>query len=62
MSYKVAVTIYCDHEGCTNDFYLDRRDAGGMNFSWASWLAKRQHGWQVNGTRALCPTHRTRRR
>jgi hypothetical protein len=64
MSYYVEVRVECDHEDCDESLRIGRRNQGGLNKTWAGFMAARE-GWWVRGVSgstdpkvAYCPQHR----
>jgi hypothetical protein len=61
MSTYTQVRVYCDEEGCEETYNLSSNH-GGLNRSWALYMARRD-GWAVSrgGDITRCPAHRKRK-
>jgi hypothetical protein len=64
MSYYVEVGVQCDHEDCPHLFRMVRENRGGLNKTWAGYMAASK-GWWVRGETgrtdpkvAYCRAHR----
>jgi hypothetical protein len=59
VSTRTQVGIYCDTTGCDEAYYASTTDRGGMNLTFAIYLARRD-GWSISkgGRIAHCPSHR----
>lgn len=60
MSTYTQVRVYCDEPGCLEQ-YTESSNQGGLNRSWAIYMARRE-GWAISkgGDVARCPQHRKR--
>lgn len=52
MSYRRAMTLYCDRDGCTSTITLD-----GLYVAGDARKEARKQGWSFNGQLDLCKKH-----